>query len=141
VVRTTTLSPVLAVFESSLFTSSPLTGLIATADVSALVAGLFCSAGSVSGGSCWVAGLFGWLAGDGCCAKREKLAKANRIATSAVPDFMKILRRFPHFRICTFVTRSRGFQRRRKRRAKPGSLRRLLQRMDLNSISSSTAQD
>src|SRR5216684_9067149 len=91
-VWTTTLSPVLAVFESSLLTSSPLTGLISTADASGLAAGLFGGAGSVAGGFCWVAGLSGWLAGGGCCAKRGKLAKANRAVTSVVPVFMKILR-------------------------------------------------
>src|SRR5260370_41793081 len=71
-VWTTPLSPVLAVFESSLLTSSPLTGLICTADVSGaadasgLAAGLFGGAGSVPGAFCCVAGLFGWLAGGGC---------------------------------------------------------------------------
>src|SRR5258708_21034480 len=69
-VWTTTLAPVLAVFESSLLTSSPLTGLISTAGVSGLAAELFGEAGSAPGGLCWVAGLFGWLAGGGCCAKR-----------------------------------------------------------------------
>ena len=84
-VWTTTLSPFLAVFESSLLTSSPLTGLNATAGA----AGLFGEAGSVLEGLCWAAGVLGWLAGDGCCAAREKLAKANRVVTSVVPVFMK----------------------------------------------------
>src|SRR5260370_24026239 len=106
-VWTTTLSPVLAVFESSLLTSSPLTGLISTAGASGLAAGLFGGADSVPG-FCWVVGLFGWLAGGGCCAKRGKLAKANRVVASAVPVFMKnppSVPTLPHPHIRGAVTR------------------------------------
>jgi hypothetical protein len=91
-----------------LLTSSPLTGLIAGPDVSGLEAGEFC----------WEAGLLGWLAG-GCCARSGKLvAMANRVVTSAVPVFMKILRRFLHCRIRTHGGAVTRFQIPRKRRAK-----------------------
>src|ERR1700733_14671253 len=83
-VWTTTLSPVLAVFESSLLTSSPLTGLISMAGVSGLAVELSGEADPVPGGFCWVAGVFDWPAGGGCCAKRGKLAKANRVVTIVV---------------------------------------------------------
>src|ERR1700677_1518608 len=51
-VWTTTLSPVLAVFESSLFTSSPLTGLICAVDACGLADALFGGAGSAFEGVC-----------------------------------------------------------------------------------------
>jgi len=38
------------------------------------------------------------VAGDGCCAKRGKLARAKKVVASAVPDFIKILRWLPSFR-------------------------------------------
>src|ERR1700733_14494931 len=77
-VWTTTLSPVLAVFESSLLTSSAVTGLSSMMGASGLAVGLFGEAVSVPG-FCWAAGVFGWPAVGCCCAKRGKLAKANRV--------------------------------------------------------------
>src|SRR5437879_7057378 len=77
-VCTTTLSPVLAVFESSLLTSSPLTGLISTAGASGLAAGLFGEAGSVPAGVCWAAGRCGWLAGGGWCGRWGQVAGVDR---------------------------------------------------------------
>lgn len=94
VVWTTTLSPVLAVFESSLLTSSTVTGRKSTAAAGCgVAAGLLGGACAVDGGFCWAAelsgGLAGGLAGVDCCAKRGKLARANRAVASAVPLFMK----------------------------------------------------
>src|SRR5580692_4970292 len=62
-VLTTMLSPVLAVFESSLLSSSPLTGLIGDCGAAA---GAW-AAGCAAGGFCWglLAGLAGCVAGDG----------------------------------------------------------------------------
>src|SRR5258708_22213814 len=134
-VCTTTLSPVLAVFESSLLTSSPLIGLISITGASGLAAGLFC--GSAPGGFCRVAGLFGWLAGGGCWAKRGKLAKVNRVVTSVVAVFMKYPPLVPHSRIRRSAARSRGsryFASVVPNRARPGSPRRLSQRIDLETI-------
>jgi hypothetical protein len=95
-----------------------LTGLISIAGASGLAAGLFGGVGSALGGFCWVAGLFGWLAGGGCCAKRGKLPKANRVVTSFVPVFIKYppsVSTLPSPHVRGPVTR---FQILRKRRAK-----------------------
>jgi hypothetical protein len=119
-VCTTTLSPVFAVFESSLLTSSPLTGLICTAGAAGFADWLFDGADSAPGELCWVEeGLSGWLAGGGCCARSGKLAMANRVVARAVPVFMKILRfsTLPHpYHVHGAVTRFEMFC---KLRAKP----------------------
>src|ERR1700733_1865260 len=109
-VWTTTLSPVLAVFESSLLTSSPVTGLISIAGASWLAAELFGEADSVPGEFCWVAGVFGWPAGGGCCAMRGKLAKANKVVASVVRIFIKnppSVPTLPHPHVRGAVTRFR----------------------------------
>jgi hypothetical protein len=83
VVWTTTLSPVLAVFESSLLTSSTVTGRKSTAAAgSGVAAGLLGGACAVDGGFCWAAGLSGglagWVAGVGCCAQEGEAREGEQ---------------------------------------------------------------
>ena len=52
-------------------------------------------------------GVAGELVGGGCCAKRGKLAEANRIAKSAVPDFMN---NPPSIPTSAFVRSRRGHE-------------------------------
>ena len=128
-VWTTTLSPFLAVFESSFCISSPLTGLICAVGAAGLADDeLFGGGGDVLEGLCCAAGLSCWFAEDGCCAQSGKLAKANRLVTSAVRVFMKNPPWVPpRLRIRTSTARAARFPigaqpSCQTRRGKPGTL-------------------